>query len=159
LIAQPAHELGERADRAALGLDLDRAAREALGEKSPAFSFGELGRLDHADLGEQRDLDHELELLRAERELVVAQVQDRLIGRRVVERDDRCERRSGGRVERCECLRPVSESLPRLLDQQIRLDKWGHVSHRGSTHYARTRGAAEMPRRSIVSAVANGMGS
>ena len=57
----------------------DRAARESLGEKPRALAFGELGRLDHADLGEQRDLDDELEPLRPERELVVAQIEQRLI--------------------------------------------------------------------------------
>ena len=40
----------------------NRAAREPVGEEARALAFGELGRLHHADLGEQRDVDDKVEL-------------------------------------------------------------------------------------------------
>jgi hypothetical protein len=38
---------------------MERAAREALAEEPAAVDIAQLGGLDHADLGEHRDLDHE----------------------------------------------------------------------------------------------------
>ncbi len=123
LLSQPTHELVERADRAALILDLERAPRESLGEKAPAFTVGKLGRLDHADFGEQRDFDDELEPPWAERHRVVAQIEQRLVVAGIVVRNDRRERRRHRRVERGECLRPVSEALARLLDDEEGFDE------------------------------------
>ena len=84
-----------------------RAARR----ETAALALGQLGRLDHADLGEQRDLDDEAEPLRAERELVVAQAEQRLVARRVVERGDLRERRRHRRVERGQSLDPVARAV------------------------------------------------
>jgi hypothetical protein len=92
------------------------------------WTVGDLGGLDHADLGEQRDLDDEREPIATERELVVAQPEERLVGARVVVRGDRGERRSSTVVEGTEGVCPVAQALARLIDDEECLDKWGKTT-------------------------------
>ncbi len=109
LLADAAHELDEPADDAALVRRGHRAAREPVTQKAAAVALGELRGLHHADLGEQRHLGHVPEPRLAERQLVVADAEQRLIGDRVVVGVDRGERRRTLVIERCERLCPVRE--------------------------------------------------
>ncbi len=79
--------------------------------------------MDHPDLAEQRDLDDELLALVADGADVVPHVEQRLIRRGIVVADDRDDRRCVLRVECSQRFRPVTESLPRLIDDQKCFEK------------------------------------
>jgi len=80
-------------------------------------------RLDHADLGEQRDVDDVRQSSIAERELVVTQPEQCLIGLRIVVGGDRREWRSLVIVERRQCGGPMAHTLTGLVEDEVCLDE------------------------------------
>ncbi len=71
----------------------------------------------------QRELDHEREARVADRRRVVADREQCLIEGRVVERGDVGELRRRVGVEQAQSIGPVTQALPRLIDDEVCLDE------------------------------------